>query len=59
MLISHTGSGLHYVTTRSHPRWEDYNYEHLADDGTANRFYWLGDGLTYAEKTMTGDRKFV
>lgn len=37
-----------------HPRWEDYNYE-LADP-VDNRLHWLGDGQTYNEKTLTGDR---
>ncbi len=37
----------------TYPRWEDFNYETL--DPTSNRFYWLGDGQTYNEKTMTGD----
>lgn len=42
----------------AYPRWEDYNYEPL-DSGVTNRFYWLGDGSTYNEKHMTGDRKFT
>ena len=36
-----------------HPRWEDFKYEPA--DPTTNRFYWLGDGQTHAEKTLTGD----
>ena len=59
MLISHTGSCLHYVTTLSHPRWEDYNYELLDESKTQNRFYWLGDGSTYNEKHMVGDRTLI
>ncbi|CDO72702.1 hypothetical protein BN946_scf184985.g122 [Trametes cinnabarina] len=38
----------------SYPRWEDYNYERA--DPIQNRLYWLGDGQTYAEKTLTGER---
>lgn len=38
-----------------HPRWEDFSYE--LPDGIKNRMYWLGDGQTYNEKTMTGDRE--
>ncbi|KAG9314939.1 hypothetical protein JVU11DRAFT_4047 [Chiua virens] len=48
------GSCLHAVRALERPRWEDYNYEHL--DGVRNRFYWLGDGSTYDEKHMSGDR---
>lgn len=42
------GSCLHLVKTLTHPRWEDYNYEML--DESQNRFYWLGDGNTLADK---------
>jgi len=49
------GSCLHAVRTLAHPRWEDYEYTPL-DEGK-NMLYWLGDGRTYNEKTMTGDRK--
>ena len=38
-----------------YPRWEDFNYD--LPDGIKNRMHWLGDGQTYNEKTMTGDRK--
>lgn len=48
------GSCLHAARAFERPRWEDYNYEYL--DGVRNRFYWLGDGSTYNEKYMTGDR---
>lgn len=48
------GSTLHALKALSYPRWEDYNYE-LADP-VQNRAYWLGDGQTYSEKTLTGDR---
>ncbi|OBZ65862.1 putative sterigmatocystin biosynthesis monooxygenase stcW [Grifola frondosa] len=48
------GSCLHGTRALANPRWEDYNYELL--DGAKNRMYWLGDGQTYNEKTMTGDR---
>ncbi|GBE88396.1 Putative sterigmatocystin biosynthesis monooxygenase [Sparassis crispa] len=47
------GSCLHAVRAIKHPRWEDYTYE--AVNGIKNRLYWLGDGQTYNEKTMTGD----
>lgn len=53
------GSCLHLVRTLSNPRWEDFDYSPLVEDKTTNRFYWLGDGLTYAEKTNSGDRKSV
>ncbi|KAI0761050.1 hypothetical protein BD413DRAFT_617293 [Trametes elegans] len=48
------GSVLHGLKTLMHPRWEDYDYE-LAGP-THNRLYWLGDGQTWNEKTLTGDR---
>lgn len=47
------GSTLHALKSLAHPRWEDYNYE--AVDPVQNRFYWLGDGQTHNEKTLTGD----
>jgi len=47
------GSCLHAVRALEYPRWEDYEYEPA--DNTRNRMYWLGDGQTYNEKTMTGD----
>lgn len=48
------GSALHALRALEFPRWEDYNYE-LAD-GAQNRMRWLGDGQTYNEKMMKGDR---
>ncbi|KAJ3553811.1 hypothetical protein NM688_g3421 [Phlebia brevispora] len=48
------GSGLHHMRSLRYPRWEDYNYERA--DTTKNRLYWLGDGMTNNEKTLTGDR---
>ncbi|EIW53862.1 FAD/NAD-P-binding domain-containing protein [Trametes versicolor FP-101664 SS1] len=48
------GSTLHALKSLAYPRWEDYNYE--AADPVQNRFYWLGDGQTHNEKTLTGDR---
>ncbi|KZT22659.1 FAD/NAD-binding domain-containing protein [Neolentinus lepideus HHB14362 ss-1] len=48
------GSPLHCLRSIAHPRWEDYDYEPL--DPVKNRFYWLGDGQTFNEKTLTGDR---
>ena len=52
-LIAFVGSNLHQIRALEHPRWEDYIYEQ-ADD-VANPLYWLGDGQTYNEKTLTGD----
>lgn len=50
------GSTLHALKSLAHPRWEDYSYE--AADPVQNRFYWLGDGQTHNEKTLTGDSTF-
>ncbi|KZV69317.1 FAD/NAD-binding domain-containing protein [Peniophora sp. CONT] len=50
------GSCLHLARVLQNPRWEDFNYAALPEDRTTNRFYWLGDGLTLAEKTEDGDR---
>ena len=55
LTLSSTGSTLHALRCLQHPRWEDYNYERI--DDTDNRMYWLGDGQTWNEKTLTGDRK--
>ncbi|KAG7099932.1 hypothetical protein E1B28_001725 [Marasmius oreades] len=44
------GSTLHCLRALEHPRWEDYHYKPL-DDKPRNRFYWLGDGQTTADKT--------
>lgn len=51
-----TGSCLHLTRVLSNQRWEDFTYAPLTEDRTTNRFYWLGDGLTLAEKTEDGDR---
>ena len=51
-----TGSTLHALKALSYPRWEDYTYEPA--DPVENRLYWLGDGQTHAEKTLTGDSTF-
>ncbi|KAH9932370.1 uncharacterized protein B0H18DRAFT_904183 [Fomitopsis serialis] len=48
------GSCLHAVRAIEQPRWEDFRYE--LPEGVKNRMHWLGDGQTYNEKTMTGDR---
>ncbi|KAJ8480894.1 hypothetical protein ONZ51_g6367 [Trametes cubensis] len=48
------GSTLHGLRALMHPRWEDFNYERA--DPVKNGMYWLGDGQTYNEKTLTGDR---
>ena len=55
LMIVPSGSCLHAVRAIEHPRWEDFNYE--LPEGVKNRMHWLGDGQTYNEKTMTGDRK--
>ena len=36
-----------------YPRWEDYDYE--SADPDENSMYWLGDGQTWNEKSLTGD----
>ncbi|KAI0346537.1 flavin-binding monooxygenase [Trametopsis cervina] len=48
------GSSPHCMRALRHPRWEDFNYGRI--DQTENCLYWLGDGMSYAEKTLTGDR---
>lgn len=54
-VLSIPGSNLHQIRALRHPRWEDFNYERM--DRSSNRLFWLGDGMSYNEKTMTGDRK--
>ena len=56
LTIVNQGSSLHAQRALSSPRWEDYNYEQ-SDEGQ-DGLYWLGDGQTYNEKTLTGDRTF-
>ncbi|KAE9409300.1 FAD/NAD-P-binding domain-containing protein [Gymnopus androsaceus JB14] len=48
------GSCLHCARALEHPRWEDYDYEPL--DPVNNRFFWLGDGNTIADKVPGSDR---
>ncbi|KAH9841071.1 FAD/NAD-binding domain-containing protein [Rhodofomes roseus] len=48
------GSTLHTIRALQYPRWEDFNYERV--DDVDNCLYWFGNGQTYTEKTMTGDR---
>ncbi|KAM5545277.1 hypothetical protein V8D89_001388 [Ganoderma adspersum] len=48
------GSSLHAMRALQHPRWEDYDYE--SADADENSMYWLGDGQTWNEKSLTGDR---
>ena len=55
LTIIGVGSTLHALRALRNPRWEDYNYEQA--DPIPNRMYWLGDGQTWNEKTMTGDSK--
>ena len=52
------GTCLHAVRTLSNPRWEDWEYTPLdGEDVTGgNPLYWLGDGMSANEKSMTGDR---
>ncbi|PYH91890.1 flavin-binding monooxygenase [Aspergillus ellipticus CBS 707.79] len=40
------GSSLHSLKVLSHPRWEDFTYEYIADNANG----WLGDGWTANEK---------
>jgi cation diffusion facilitator CzcD-associated flavoprotein CzcO len=49
------GSCLHAVRTLENPRWEDYEYVYL--DERPNRFGYLGDGWTEAERNG-GDTAF-
>jgi hypothetical protein len=51
------GSPLHCARALEHPRWEDYIFEPL--DNVKNRFYWLGDGHTVADRAKDGDSKHV
>ncbi|CAL1693778.1 unnamed protein product [Somion occarium] len=48
------GSCLHSLRALRYPRWEDFNYGQV--DKVKNRLYWLGDGSTLNEKSMSGDR---
>ncbi|KAI0690622.1 FAD/NAD-P-binding domain-containing protein [Cytidiella melzeri] len=50
------GSSLHCMRALRYPRWEDFDYERL--DKINNRLFWLGDGMSYTEKTFTGDRSW-
>lgn len=49
------GSCLHCIKALEHPRWEDYDYEYLDPDN--NRFFWLGNGNTLADKIPGSDRE--
>ncbi|PSR70625.1 hypothetical protein PHLCEN_2v13485 [Hermanssonia centrifuga] len=53
------GSTLQALRVLQCPRWEDFDYERIDDDKTKNRFYYLGDGMTFPEKTGTGSRALV
>ena len=50
-----TGSNSHQMRALKNPRWEDFNYE--SESKTKNRFWWFGNGYTYNEQTLTGDRE--
>ena len=48
------GSAAHLTIVRREPRWEDFNYEYLSEDG--NRFSWyLGNGWTRKETDLASD----
>lgn len=49
------GSSLHCMRALRYPRWEDYDYERA--DSSKNRLYWLGDGMTHNEVTLSGNSK--
>ncbi|KAJ3815647.1 hypothetical protein F5876DRAFT_85648 [Lentinula aff. lateritia] len=50
------GSCLHCIKALENPRWEDYDYEPLDPDN--NRFLWLGNGNTLADKMTGSDRSW-
>ncbi|PSR73745.1 hypothetical protein PHLCEN_2v10435 [Hermanssonia centrifuga] len=50
------GSTLHALKALKYPRWEDFNYEQEDGESSHNSLYWLGNGMTNNEKTLTGDR---
>lgn len=52
-----SGSCLHCIRAMENPRWEDFKFEPL-DEGIKNRFFWLGDGSTFNEANMTGNREY-
>lgn len=52
-----SGSCLHALVALRHPRWEDFNYESEKEE--RSRLHWLGDGSTYNEKHLIGDREWV
>ncbi|KAL6234087.1 hypothetical protein BDW75DRAFT_251673 [Aspergillus navahoensis] len=43
------GSSLHSIQVMSHPRWEDFEYQHANDNPNG----WLGDGWVEDEKNST------
>ncbi|KAF8900786.1 hypothetical protein CPB85DRAFT_1324906 [Mucidula mucida] len=47
------GSCTHAARTLENPRWEDFTYERLPK--SKNRFHWLGDGNTVADKIPEAD----
>ncbi|KAI0812627.1 hypothetical protein BC629DRAFT_949981 [Irpex lacteus] len=48
------GSCLHALRALANPRWEDFEYVRLDDQH--NRLHWLGNGMTWNEEKMEGDR---
>ncbi|KAI0030965.1 FAD/NAD-binding domain-containing protein [Vararia minispora EC-137] len=50
------GSCLHAVRALQNPRWEDFEYTYVDAGAGTGPLYWLGDGQSWNEKTMTGDR---
>lgn len=49
------GSCLHALRALANPRWEDFEYVRLDDQH--NRLHWLGNGMTWNEEKMEGNRK--
>lgn len=52
------GSCLHVLRALKHPRWEDFKYERQDPSPSAHSLYWLGNGMTRNDGTLsgTGDR---
>ncbi|KAF9004447.1 FAD/NAD(P)-binding domain-containing protein [Hymenopellis radicata] len=48
------GSCTHAARALANPRWEDFTYERLPK--SKNRFHWLGDGNTVADRIPEADK---
>ena len=48
------GSSLHAIKALSEPRWEDFEYSHVDDNGTG----WLGNGCTLADIDAKADKSY-